>query len=266
MKFTLNILLLLSICWVAFSSFDKEKKSTIIIKDNGNAIEMSKPVSDTLTVVNPVTRDETIIVTPNMSIPYKLNGNIIASTRYNDSIYAFIKSQQDSFVSALENSTHINVDIQNLGEGKYFLNLSNIVVDEKGKIVYWNFKGITQNLSYGDTSKISWSVHDTTFDTRPNEVISGKDSFRNVYSLRLMQKKTTDYEEASAENNWEGTVDSLPNRVKQIATMHIKDKELERNINRKIEIFLQSLPKMKVCIFRDKAIAYTFNFERFYWQ
>lgn len=111
--------------------------STINYK--GNVLEV-KNTADTIEMLDPVTTEVmTVIENPN-PIPLKLN---------NMNIYAVNEVEQRPSVSGDKIRRYI---IQQLSsyfkkDGEYRLMLDNIIISDKGKIVYYNFTGIEENIT-----------------------------------------------------------------------------------------------------------------------
>lgn len=112
------------------------------------------------------------------------------------------------------------------------MNIDNVIVDEGGKIVYYEFHGITQNHPYFDTLKLP------RLQARPCQYEFGRDS-TNI-------AKRTD-------------LPVPPDQI--ISEMRLKDKMLENVINRKIRAILDNTPLLDICIKGDKPCLYTFSVE-----
>lgn len=111
--------------------------STINYK--GNVLEV-KNAADTIEILDPVTTEVmTVIENPN-PIPLKLN---------NMNIYAVNEVEQRPSVSSDKIRRYI---IQQLSEhfkrdGEYRLMLDNIIISDKGKVVYHNFNGVEKKIA-----------------------------------------------------------------------------------------------------------------------
>jgi hypothetical protein len=106
---------------------------------NGNVLEV-KNMADTTEILDPVTMETEWVVHNPSPIPLKLN---------NMNIYADNEVEQRPSVSGDKIRRYI---IQQLSshfkkDGEYRLMLDNIIIGDKGKIVYYNFTGVEEKIT-----------------------------------------------------------------------------------------------------------------------
>src|SRR5690606_34555792 len=123
----------------AYAQTKPPRIDTITYK--GNLFEVSN-MGDTVDMLDPVTGEiETIISNPH-PIPLKIN---------NMNIYAKADVETEPSVTAAMLNRHILQSlagrVAKLADGEYRLLLSNVIVSDRGKIVYYNFDGIEKRSS-----------------------------------------------------------------------------------------------------------------------
>ena len=109
---------------------------TTAINYKGNVLEV-KNMADTFEILDPLTMDVHVVINNPNPVPQKFN---------NMNIYAVKDVEQKPSVTgdALRRdiiqlvSTHIKKD------GEYRLMLDNVIIGDKGKIVYYNFDGVEE--------------------------------------------------------------------------------------------------------------------------
>ena len=106
---------------------------------NGNVFELSKARMDTVVVVNPVTEEEEIKIHEIGPQPTKMNGVSIAQKV--DKWPYFTAPEKD-----LENYLikKLDKELSSLHDGTYWLQLNDIITDEKGRVVYFDYAGLQQ--------------------------------------------------------------------------------------------------------------------------
>lgn len=126
--------------------------STINYK--GNILEVNN-MADTVEVLDPITMETLLIVRNPNPIPMKLN---------NMNIYADNEVEQRPSVTAATLRKYIIQQISNQvkTDGEYRLMLDNIIISDKGKIVYHNFNGLEK--------KITITTNNSTPEDKPARV------------------------------------------------------------------------------------------------
>lgn len=118
-----------------FSQKFEKKGNKVTYK--GNTFELSDAHKDTIILVNPVTGKEEVKVAEMQPKPIKMNGKAIA-IRTDKAPYftAPDKNLKAYLVKKLEK------ELSQLQDGEYILQLANVITDEQGRIVYFEYEGI----------------------------------------------------------------------------------------------------------------------------
>ncbi|HYD22096.1 MAG TPA: hypothetical protein VEB40_11520 [Flavipsychrobacter sp.] len=148
LKYTLRIsgLLALQLLFPFLSSTGQ----TSTINYKGNILEV-RDMADTTEILDPVTMEaETIINNPD-PIPLKLN---------NMNIYAVNEVENPPSITgdAVRRETIQRIRSHITKDGEYRLLLDNVVISEKGKIVYYNFNGVEKKT----TTKVAPAIAGST--------------------------------------------------------------------------------------------------------
>ena len=141
------------VCIVCFSknSFSQKfEKNGNIVTYHGNKFELSEPETDTIVIVNPVTGKEETKIATKVPYPVKMNGSKIYApweiknnaspalgTPYNAESALNAETLKEYLLSNLKE------ELAKLKDDTYALNLQHVVVDEKGRIVYFEYNGIS---------------------------------------------------------------------------------------------------------------------------
>jgi hypothetical protein len=145
-----KMLVLLPLLAIAVSCFSKNanpgsgsapfKKDGNTVTYKGNKFILSDEQRDTITVLDPVTGEEITQVRILEMMPVSMNGRKI----YRDYDISTEPQQLAHSVSLEEHVVaNLSGDIDALPDGDYRFNISNIVIDEIGKVAYYEFHGIT---------------------------------------------------------------------------------------------------------------------------
>lgn len=141
-----------------------------IVKYRGNTIELSPQLpSDTVTILDPSTGKERMVVTTLNPHPIKLNGKKIYNS---DDLYG--QNKMGSPVTNTSSFTadglreyllsHLSDDLSKLEDGYYMLSVDNVVVNENGSIVYYEY-GDLRGVSNSYPPKPHAEVNKTTSET-----------------------------------------------------------------------------------------------------
>lgn len=130
------------ICIVCFSknSFSQKfKKVDNKVTFNGNTIEFApqKP-PDTVIVTDPVTGKEETKIHNWANPPIKVNGRTIHDVR--DASKPKIKAKDKSLADYMVRN--LKPEFEKLADGEYNLIISEVVIDRKGKVIYYENYGI----------------------------------------------------------------------------------------------------------------------------
>jgi hypothetical protein len=173
------------VCIFCFSknSFSKkfDKKGNIVTYRRNTFEYGEKPRFDTFTLVEPVTGKTATKVTKRDPLPEKMNGNKIYST---DELTAQPQSyaQNGSLVDHVFRK--LSKDFGKLPDGTFRLDINNIIIDEHGKIVYYEGIGLcraTNNDAYKMKEAIANRI-DEVLNNAPN-LKPGKVGKNNVAVL-----------------------------------------------------------------------------------
>lgn len=140
---------LVTICVVFFSKngfSQKFDKNGNVVTYRGNKFEYNpKGQVDTMILVDPVTAQEVVKYIKKDLVPVKMNGTTIYGS------YVTGQPTSDPEPYATNGSIpdylfrNLSKDLNTLPDGTYRLDLTNVVVDLKGKIVYYEYSGLRDN-------------------------------------------------------------------------------------------------------------------------
>jgi len=99
-----------------------------------------KGKADTQIVVDPITSKEIVKVTSKDPIPTKMNGTRIYTT---DEVTRKPLPVDETNTLELYIIKSLSADLNKLPNGNYFLYVSDVIVDNKGKIVFYEYDGLT---------------------------------------------------------------------------------------------------------------------------
>ncbi len=168
----LIVLPVLVVCIFCFSknafSDDKKVKNGNNVTYKGNVFEFGEIVYDTLMVENPVTGNQELKIAYRDPWPLKMNGQKVYRENEIDELrnktgsantYAGITSKAVKMYLLGKLST----DLSKLKDGAYYLGLSHIVVSKDGKVVYFDYEGLSYR-NVNEPSKPSKDVDKTVQD------------------------------------------------------------------------------------------------------
>ena len=125
------------VCIVCFSKngfSQKFEKNGNTVTYKGNKFELSGPLADTISLTDPVTGKEKTMITKRDPVPVSMNG-VTVQTKVDKPAY-FKESETNLRAYLLK---HLKKELENLKDGNYSLNISDVVVDEHGKVVYFKY-------------------------------------------------------------------------------------------------------------------------------
>jgi hypothetical protein len=148
-----KMLVLLPLLAIAASCFTQNstvfaqeyKKEGNVVTYNGNKITLTEDRRDTITVLDPVTGKELTQVRIMSPRPDKLNGNKIHDQ---DFVTAMPTRRNKMFSLEEQLATNLALKFNSFPDGIYRVDVANFVIDEKGKVVYFEFgdlKGKDEN-------------------------------------------------------------------------------------------------------------------------
>ena len=182
------------VCIVCFSknSFSQKfEKNGNTVTYKGNKFELSDPKQDTMSIIDPVTGKENTVVARLAPKPVKMNGKQIPAdvdkqpyfTGSDDGLRAYVLKR-------------LRKELDKLDDGMYELDISNIVIDETGKIVYFDFAGVRGNkLDDGTTSAANNNVTSVTItDKNAPADLKGQKLALSKSGTAITISKTTEQE------------------------------------------------------------------------
>jgi hypothetical protein len=137
-----------------FHGFSQEfVRNGNIVTYRGNKFEyLPQGQPDTQTIVDPVTNKKVVKITTKDPVPTKMNGIRIYNT---DEVDAKPAPAEKIGTLELYIVKGLSTELNKLSNGNYFLYVSNVIVDDKGKVVYYEYDGLT---SERNKNKISADV------------------------------------------------------------------------------------------------------------
>ncbi|MBS1773019.1 MAG: M56 family metallopeptidase [Bacteroidetes bacterium] len=150
MLIALPLVLVCLLCFTknAFSD-DTKKKVGNKVTYRGNVFEFKEWPVDTFTIVDPSTGEEKKVIRKREPSPIKMNGKEIYTDNYRDD-GSYIAIPGLNTIGVLNASSlrqylldNLKDEVQQLSNDEYEIHLSNIIIDGKGKIVYYDYDGIS---------------------------------------------------------------------------------------------------------------------------
>ncbi len=200
----LPLLFVFLVCCTKTMNMTNEKpvKNGNIVTYKGNTIELSSITYDTFYVEDPVTNEKQLKIVRQEPTPKALNSKKIFTEYETDMHPQFAAPYKDLREYLLKNMRN---DLSALNNGYYKIHLNNVVTDENGKLVYFEYSGITRGRTAEEMGAINKTIEDTT---QTNPVIK---------SGNMILRKT-------------------PNSEAEI------DKSIQNTLDQKIYSLLQSVP------------------------
>ena len=154
-----KMLVFIPLALVCIVCFSKNSFSQRFVKNGnkvtyrGNTFELSKATFDTMTLIDPVTGSEIVKVVQHDPQPIKMNGKQIPTDVDKNPVYT--GSEKDLRDYLLKNMKDV---LSKLDDGQYWLDISNILIDEHGRIVYFDYSEMKRSKTAGE-------VNDANFGT-----------------------------------------------------------------------------------------------------
>ena len=141
------------VCLLCFSkdSFSQkfEKKGNVVTY-RGNKFEYAIPYGpDTVTMTDPVTGKEVQKIVSFDAVPMKMNGEKIYRS---DSVTVLPAWKDGAFEEYILNQ--LTNELNQLPDGEYSINMNNVVIDKKGKAVFYEYRGFYDVRGFTDENKI----------------------------------------------------------------------------------------------------------------
>lgn len=125
------------LCWGNSLAAQTQQPYTEEITVRGNVFEVLTTPGDTVIMLDPVIVEEELVITPPLTVPVKVNNMHIYSK-------GDVGKQPDISSLAIKKMLvqAIVKQVPGIADGNYRLLLSNVILSDKGKIVYFSFGGI----------------------------------------------------------------------------------------------------------------------------
>lgn len=128
------------ICFTNNSFSQRFEKNGNFVTYQGNKFEMSKSTMDSIFLIDPITGKEELKIVQTDPKPIRMNGrDIVIQT---DQSPYYTGSEKDLRDYLLHN---LKEELSKLEDGPYTLNIRDIVVDENGKIVYFDYQNMRRS-------------------------------------------------------------------------------------------------------------------------
>lgn len=130
---------------VAYSAFAQQFiRNGNTITYRGNTFEYAAPGTDEVIIIDPVTRRQVKKRVTRDAVPVKMNGTRIYAA---GEVTAKPVQVDESVSLQLYVLKGLTTEFNKLPNGRYLLYLSNIIVDNKGKLVYYEYEGVSAERS-----------------------------------------------------------------------------------------------------------------------
>jgi len=134
------------VCVLYFSKISfsqKFERNGNMVTYRGNKFLMSDIQRDTIKMINPSTGKEDTRIVQKDPEPIKMNGETIYHENINiGSVVKYTGPDANIRVTLLK---YVRPELEKLKDGMYTMNLSDIVVDEQGNIVYFNYEDMRRS-------------------------------------------------------------------------------------------------------------------------
>jgi hypothetical protein len=151
-----KMLVFVPLALVCILCFSKNGFSQRFVKNGnkvtykGNTFELSEPKVDTFTLVDPITKNEMTRIVRTVPMPLKMNGKLI--TLEPDQQPEYTGSDKDLADYLLKN---MREELGNLNDGLYSIDMSEVTIDERGQIVYFDYREIKRHKTADEAGAIN---------------------------------------------------------------------------------------------------------------
>lgn len=118
-----------------------------VITYNGNKIELNEGGVDTIEVIDPVSGETQRMYEKREPSPVTFNGKKVHSMQSVDRKPAMKGIEYGDYLRG-----ELAPVMETLSDGTYQVHISNMILDEKGKLVYYDFKGISKSPANGESA------------------------------------------------------------------------------------------------------------------
>ncbi len=158
-----KMLVLLPLVVIAAGFFTKDslaKGAQFVKKGNtvtykGNKFTLAEPRFDTIVMIDPVSGEEITRVSKTLPEPIAMNGKKIYYANEVTSV-----PQRTAKALSIEDNILMNLatDMKTMADGVYRIDMGNVIVDEHGKVVYYEYGGIEGQDKNGKQIKLTTDV------------------------------------------------------------------------------------------------------------
>ena len=191
-----------TICFTQNSFSQRFEKNGNFVTYKGNKFEMSKSWADSIVVTDPYTGYEKMKITQTGPKPLKMNGRaILIITDQTPYFTGNEKDLRDYLVLNLKN------ELTTLGDGMYTLNIYDIVVDENGKIVYFDYKDIRRSKTADEVKTNIQQNHPTIiYASDPQITVNINDPKTGVPTPMKLRKNNNPSNYGEIDNTIQATI------------------------------------------------------------
>lgn len=122
------------------------KREGNVVTYNGNKITLSAPERDTIVVVDPITNEEIMQVRVKDPRPLLVNGKKIHQYA---SVTSMPSRKEKSFSLEEQLTTNLALKFNSFPDGNYRVYASSFVLDDKGKVVYFEYSHLSARDDQG---------------------------------------------------------------------------------------------------------------------
>ena len=139
--FFISMIFVCLACFPKNSFSQKFERNGDVVTYRGNKFEyLQNSIADTQIVTDPVDGHKVMKITTKDPIPTKMNGIKIYNT---DEVTHKPVPVSDKMSLELYIFKGLSNELNKLPDGSYYLYISNIIIDNKGKLVYYEYDGLT---------------------------------------------------------------------------------------------------------------------------
>lgn len=120
-------------------------RSGNVVTYKGNKFTLSAPVHDTIILSDPATGKEQTKIMTKEPYPIKMNGKDLPQKADRQAAYTGTDANLRAYIMR-----NLKKELAELKDGMYSININNILVDEKGRIVYFDYHDIRKSRAAGE--------------------------------------------------------------------------------------------------------------------
>ena len=189
--------LVCALCFSKNAFSQKFVKNGNVITYRGNRFEMSEPMTDTMTMTDPVSGKEKQMLVTRDPLVIKMNGKKLYNT---DEVTT--RPQPFTKNGSIEEYLlkNLSEELNKLPDGEYSPGLSEVVFDANGKIIFYQYSGmfnkpLQQDIEKALANKIDKLLHDAPAvqpaKLNSQNVAVRSDIMLNEYTVEVKNHKAT---------------------------------------------------------------------------